>query len=86
MAFIDNQLLKFKNMIEQSIVDGGTRGKESTIRSSALINLIHDAVKNEFINKGVNPNNIFPPFEETKPELKIAGFLKQKDQDVCIVP
>lgn len=86
MLFIDNQLLRFKNMIEQSIVDGGAKAKESIIRSSALINLIHDAVKYEFINKGVNPNNIFPPFKETNPELKIAGFLKQKDQDICIVP
>lgn len=86
MAFIDHQLFQFKNMIEQSIIDGGAKGKESVIRSSALINLVHDAVKNEFINKGVNPNNIFPPFEEKKPELKVAGFLKQKDQDICVVP
>lgn len=86
MSFIDNQLIKFKNMIEQSIIDGGAKGKESTIRSSALINLIHDAVKNEFINKGVNPDNIFPPFGKRKPELKMAGFLKQKNQDVCVVP
>ena len=47
MLFIDNQLLRFKNMIEQSIVDGGAKAKESIIRSSALINLIHDAVKYE---------------------------------------
>lgn len=86
MAFIDEQLLEFKRLIEDSIITGGARGKESMIRSSILINLIHDAVKYEFIQAGVNRNNIYPHFGDTKPELKMAGFLKQKDQDICIVP
>lgn len=86
MAYIDRQLLQFKNMIESSIVEGGVKGKESAIRSSALINLIHDAVKNELIEKGVNPGNIYPSLGATKPELKLAGFLKQKNQDVCVIP
>lgn len=38
MVFIDKQLLKFKNAIESSIVTDGTKGKESMIRSSFLIN------------------------------------------------
>lgn len=86
MAFIDEQLVIFKNLIEDAIVDDGSKGKESIIRSSSLINLIHDAVKSELIDYGVNPSNIFPHFEATKPEVKLAGFLKQKDQDVCVVP
>lgn len=86
MAFIDDQLLRFKELIENSIITGGAQGKESMIRSSALINLIHDAVKKSFIEAGVRPSNIYPHFGETKPELKMAGFLKQKDQDICIVP
>lgn len=86
MAFIDRQLLFFKQMIEDSIVEGGAKGKESMIRSSALINLIHDAVKHELIDGGVDPKCIFPPYMQTKPELKLAGFLKQKDQDVCVIP
>lgn len=86
MSYINEQLLQFKTMIEDSIIEGGAKGKESAIRSSALINLIHDAVKHEFIARGINPRNVFPPFCATKPELKIAGFLKQKDQDICIVP
>lgn len=49
MAFIDDRLLEFKQLIENSIVKGGAQGKESMIRSSVLINLIHDAVKYEFI-------------------------------------
>lgn len=86
MAFIDEQLLEFKRLIEDSIITGGAKGKESMIRSSVLINLIHDAVKYEFMQAGVNRNNIYPHFGDTKPELKMAGFLKQKDQDICIVP
>ena len=82
MSIIDEQLLTFKNMIEEAILSGGAKGKESAIRSSGLINLIHDAVKNELIENGVHPNNIFPPFGVSKPEIKMAGFLKQKDQDV----
>ena len=86
MAFIDDQLFTFKEMIEDSIVNGGVKGKESMIRSSQLINLIHDAVKYELIQRGVSREQIFPHFGETKPEVKLAGFLKQKDQDVCVVP
>lgn len=86
MSFIDEQLVVFKNMIEESIINGGAKGKESMIRSSALINLIHDAVKKELIDQGVHPDNIFPPFGASKPEIKMAGFLKQKDQDVCVLP
>lgn len=86
MAFIDDRLLEFKQLIENSIVEGGAKGKESMIRSSVLINLIHDAVKYEFIQAGVKHNNIYPHLGDTKPELKMAGFLKQKDQDICIVP
>lgn len=86
MAYIDEQLFKFKTQIENSIISGGVKGKESIIRSSVLINLIHDAVKNAFIEAGVNPLNIFPHLGHKKPELKLAGFLKQKNQDICIIP
>lgn len=86
MAYIDEQLKIFKNMIEDAIITGGTKGKESCIRSSALINLIHDAVKHELIEHGLREESIFPHYGETKPEIKLAGFLKQKDQDVCVFP
>lgn len=49
MAFIDEQLISFRDLIEDAIIQGGSKGKESIIRSSALINLIHDAVKYELI-------------------------------------
>ncbi len=86
MSYIDEQLVIFKNMIEDAIRTGGAKGKESCIRSSALINLIHDAVKHELIEHGLRAEFIFPHFGETKPEIKLAGFLKQKDQDVCVLP
>lgn len=86
MAYIDEQLKKFKHLIEEAIVTGGIKGKESIIRSSGLINLIHDAVKYELIQLGVNPNFIYPRLGETKPEIKLAGFIKQKNQDVCVIP
>lgn len=86
MAYIDEQLFQFKTMLEAAILDRGVKGKESIIRSSALINLIHDAVKYELIQNGIAPLQIYPHLGETKPEMKIAGFLKQKDQDVCVAP
>ena len=86
MSYIDDQLYIFKMMIEEAIVEGGAKGKESCIRSSVLINLIHDAVKKELIDHGLREENIYPHFGETKPEIKLAGFLKQKDQDVCVLP
>lgn len=84
--YINQQLVEFKKLIEGSIITGGSKGKESIIRASALINLIHDAVKYELIEAGLNPENIFPHINETKPEIKLAGFLKQKDQDICVTP
>ena len=86
MAYIDEQLLQFKTFFEAAIMRDGIKGKESIIRSSSLINLIHDAVKHELIQRGIDPQSIYPNFEKTKPEMKIAGFLKQKNQDVCVAP
>ena len=68
MAFIDDQLLRFKTELEAAILAGGVKGKESIIRSSALINLIHDAVKYELIQNGIDPSQIYPHLGETKPE------------------
>lgn len=72
MAYIDEQLFRFKAELEAAILAGGVKGKESIIRSSALINLIHDAVKYELIQNGIDPSQIYPHFEETKPEMKIS--------------
>ena len=86
MSYIDDQLVKFKRMIEDAIIEGGAEGKNACIRTQAPINLIHDAVKQELIDHGIMEELIYPPLGESKPEIKLAGFLKQKDQDVCVVP
>ena len=85
----------FKKILEKTIATGtnegkdcgdGLKAKESLIRSSKLINLIHEAIKKDLIAYGIEKGRIFPPCDAQSPELKIAGFLKQKDQDVCVIP
>lgn len=86
MAYIDDQLIEFKKLIEDSIIAEGAEGKNKVIKSSKPINLIHDAVKKSFIDAGVDPLLVRPQFENTKTEMKMAGFIKQKKQDVCVMP
>jgi hypothetical protein len=76
----------FKELIETSIIEGGVKAKQAMIRSSRPINFIHEAVKADLIRKGISPDRIHPPLDSTKPELKLAGFIKQKHQDVCVSP
>ena len=76
----------FKELIETSIIEGGIKAKQAMIRSSRPINFIHEAVKADFIRKGISPDRIHPPLGVSKPELKLAGFIKQKHQDVCVSP
>lgn len=64
----------------------GRKAKEALIRSQKIINYIHDFVKKDFIKAGVSKNKIYPPLKYTKPELKIEGFFKSKNQDISIVP
>ncbi len=56
------------------------------IRSSRPINNIHDAVKSSLIAAGISHKRIHPTLGATSPELKLAGFLKHKHQDVCVSP
>ena len=76
----------FKELIESSIIAGGIKAKEAMIRSSRPINFIHEAVKADLIRKGIFADRIQPPIGASKPELKLAGFIKQKHQDVCVSP
>lgn len=64
----------------------GNKAKEALIRSQKIINLLHEFVKNDFVNCGVPPQMIFPPVGRSNPEIKIKGFLKSKNQDVTIIP
>lgn len=69
-----------------NIYANGNKAKEALIRSQKIINLIHEFVKNDFVNCGVPPQMIFPPVGSSNPEIKIKGFLKSKNQDVTIIP
>lgn len=81
---IDTAIVRIKKMIEDSILKGGETAKNNLIRSQKPINLLHDATKATFIKLGVKPEYIHPPYETHNGELKLAGFFKFKDQDVCL--
>lgn len=83
---IQEAVNNFKELIEGSIIEGGNKAKTSMIRSSRPILNIHEAVKTQLVSCGINPELIHPPIGERSPELKLAGSLKQKDQDVCVSP
>ena len=76
----------FKSLISKAIKESGIKGKNSVIRSSGPILNLHDAVKQQLIDCGVNPELIHPKLGSRKGELKLAGFLKAKHQDVCVAP
>jgi len=86
MEHIQDAVNKIKELIESAIKEGGTNKKNSLIRSQRPINLLHDAAKSSLISNGVNAEYIRPLFDEHKGELKLAGELKCKDQDICILP
>jgi len=77
---------RIKSSIEASIVSGGTTAKNNLIRSQQPIKLLHEVVKSELIRHGINERYINPPLGDSAGELKLAGFFKHKDQDICVVP
>ena len=83
---IQEAVNNFKTLIEGSILQGGIEAKEAMIRSSKPINCIHEAVKSALINSGVERHRVYPPLGASFPEMKLAGFLKHKHQDVCVAP
>ena len=83
---IQEAVNNFKTLIEGSILQGGIEAKEAMIRSSKPINSIHEAVKSALINAGVERHRVYPPLGASFPEMKLAGFLKHKHQDVCVAP
>lgn len=83
---IQQALINFKALIEAAVIQGGNAQKHAVIRSSIPILNIHEAVKHQLIAAGFDQSKIFPPLTKRSPELKIAGALKKKDQDICIVP
>jgi hypothetical protein len=83
---IQEAVNNFKALIDGSIQQGGIEAKEAMIRSSKPINCIHEAVKSALINAGIERNRVYPPLGASSPEMKLAGFLKHKHQDVCVAP
>jgi hypothetical protein len=73
-------------MIEGPIRNGGVEGKNNLIRSQQPICMLHDAAKSAFIRNGVNPTRVRPLLGEHMDELRLAGFFKCKDQDICFLP
>jgi len=83
---INEGLNLIKTMIEEAIIENGEAGKKSVINSSRTINILHEIVKSDLIKGDVNPDLIRPVLGKTKPEIKLAGFMKFKTQDVCVFP
>lgn len=76
---------KYENNSNVKFING-LEAKTSLIRSQKLIYELHEFAKEEFEYYGVDPSLIFPPLQKGKPEIKLTGKFKQKDQDVSIVP
>ena len=83
---IDDVVTCIKKMYEDAIKTNGRDGVHSLIRSKKLIDCIHEFIKKELVYNGVNASKIIPPIGLTKPEIKMAGFLKRKDQDITVLP
>jgi hypothetical protein len=79
-------LASIKAVLEKTISTLGETGKTSLIRSQKPIKLIHEVIKTSLISSGINPENIKPRLGASSGELKLSGFLKKKDQDICIIP
>lgn len=86
MDILLDAVLTIKRMIEEAILEGGVAGKNNVIRSQRPICVLHDLVKRDLINKGVNRNYIHPILGQHNGELKLNGFFKSKDQDICVCP
>lgn len=83
---ITQGLSSIKLMIESAIQQGGTSAKNNLIRSSQVINIIHEAVKVELVANGIRANQIRPKIGQTIGEVDVWGMLKKKAQDICVLP
>ena len=83
---LQNAVNEIKKSIETAIKQSGTEGKNNLIRSQKPIKLLHEVAKAELIRKGVNPECLNPPLDQSNGELSLSGFFKKKDQDICVVP
>lgn len=79
-------LIRIKKEYEETIVSGGTPQVHALIRSKKLIGHLHEHVKTKLVSHGIHPSKMYPPPGLSKPELKMTGFLKEKDQDISVLP
>ncbi|MDI6735572.1 MAG: restriction endonuclease [bacterium] len=82
---LQDALIEIKKSIENAIISNGTEGKNNLIRSQKPIKLLHEVVKTELMKNEINPVLIKPSLGINKGELKLSGFFKKKDQDICVV-
>lgn len=83
---VDKALKIIKSAISDAIKYGGNTSKGNLIKTKKIINILHEVVKSEFLKNAVNPNFIKPELGFSKGELKLAGILKKKDQDISLLP
>jgi hypothetical protein len=76
-----------KSSIEDVIRSEGNKGKGNLIKTKKLVNVLHEALKSDLsLHGSINSENIYPPIGYSNGELKLAGILKAKDQDVAVQP
>jgi len=83
---LNQALEQIKTLFENAIRENGDAGKKNVINSKQVINILHEVVKSTLIENGVNQELINPRLGETKGEIKLAGFVKFKTQDICVFP
>ena len=78
----------FTATLDGKIYENGEQAKQAVIRSQRLIMHVHEAAKvsmSTWLKSTDRLFSVFPPIGESKPELKITGFLKSKDQDLTFL-
>lgn len=83
---LQQALNEIKKSIEEAIRIDGTEGKNNLIRSQKPIKLLHEVVKKELLIYNINSEYIKPSLGQSNGELKLSGFFKKKDQDICVIP
>lgn len=83
---LEEALEIIKRSIEDVIITAGAAGKTSLIASQQIVNLLHEVVKSSLKEEGIHIQNIKPPIGASNPEITLAGFLKFKKQDICVLP
>jgi hypothetical protein len=67
----------------------GAQAKNAAIRSQKIILNLHEVVKgclvDELNKQGLRYISVHPPLGQSSPEMKMAGFIKAKDQDITVL-